>query len=660
MLEITNLDDIASLRENFEVECKLAVGKDGNGELPKDFWETYSAFANSGGGDVLLGLEESKGHFNIGGINHVTRVLDNLWNLVNNPQKASVNVLRPEHVRELHIHDKTIIHIHVPRATRKQRPVYVGGNPMSGTFKRQNSGDYRCDEEGVRRMLAEQVEDSRDNEILFGYDIEEDLDISSFRAYRQLYVSLQPDHPWNELDDRQFLRSIGGWRTDRESGRHGLTAAGLLMFGQLPSIQENFPNYMLDYQERPEANVEARWIDRLTLDGSWSGNLFDFYRRVIKKLTSDLKVPFALEGDIRQDNTPVHQALREALVNTLAHADYSGRASVLVVKRPDMFGFRNPGTMRVPQEIAVQGGDSDCRNRLIHQMFRYVGLGEQAGSGIPKIYQGWDSQHWRSPLLYEKEVPSEQTLLELRMLDLLPQGAIEYLQEMFHDEFDALDHLERLILATALTEQIVSHARMVEITTEHAHDLTLAFQALTKKGLLVTSGRGRGTIYCLPGQSFPTPDQAFGDSGISASRVMSEAQGDSSGHTQGSSGHIQDSSGHSTRMPEGLLLVDGLDKPLIDRLDLLDPETRKGFFIEACEAHDKARLPRDEMTEIILTLCADHYLTLPVLCALLNRQSDPLRKTYLKPLTESGELSLAFPTKPTDPRQAYTKSLSKR
>ncbi|SFE57523.1 Putative ATP-dependent DNA helicase recG C-terminal [Nitrosomonas sp. Nm166] len=238
--------------------------------------------------------------------------------------------------------------------------------------------------------------------------------------------------------------------------------------------------------------------------------MFDFYRRVIKKLTSDLKVPFALEGDVRRDDTPVHQALREALINTLVHADYTGRASVLVVKRPDMFGFRNPGLMRVPQELAVQGGDSDCRNRLIHQMFRYVGLGEQAGSGIPKIYRGWNSQHWRVPLLYEKEVPSEQTLLELRMLDLLPEGVIKQLQSMFPDDFEDLEHLDRLILATAFTEQVVSHRRMAEITTEHAHDLTLAFQILVKKGLLATSGHGRGTIYCLPGQSLPTPDQAFG------------------------------------------------------------------------------------------------------------------------------------------------------
>lgn len=76
----------------------------------------------------------------------------------------------------------------------------------------------------------------------------------------------------------------------------------------------------------------------------------------------------------------MHVALREALANVLVQADYTKRASVLVVKRPDMFGFRTPGLMRIPVEVALHGGEPDCRNRNLHKMFRFVGVGEQAGS----------------------------------------------------------------------------------------------------------------------------------------------------------------------------------------------------------------------------------------------------------------------------------------
>ena len=645
MLEITSLDDISALSENYEVECKLAAGRDGKGDLPKDFWPTYSAFANSYGGDVILGLKESKKGFKLNGISKLQKLKDDLWSTLNDPKKISTNLLQEKHVKTVEIDGCSLIQISIPQANRKQKPVYINNNPLTGTYKRRNSGDFRCDKETVKRMMAEQVEESRDTELLKGYGIE-DIDFESFNAYRQVYTNREPDHPWNQLEPLLFLNKMGAWRKDRDTGAGSLTRAGLLMFGQLPSIQEVFPNYMLDYQERPEAKTEARWIDRLTLDGSWSGNLFDFYRKVIKKLTADLKIPFQLEKDLRQENTLVHQALREALVNAIVHADYTGRASVLIVKRPDMFGFRNPGLMRVPKEFAIQGGDSDCRNRLIHQMFRYIGLGEQAGSGIPKIFQGWDSQHWRRPVLHEKEIPFEQTLLELRMLDLFPEKIVTQLKNTFGNKFDRLPKLERLILASAATEQVVTHRRMTEISTDHTHDLTLAFQRLMKAGLLVSDGHGRGTVYHLPGQSLPSADQTF-----SESPVMSLA---TIGASDISWGHNGTSWVHNERHDLGWLMVKELAKPLIDNLNLLSENISSTLMGQAQKARDQKRLNKKEMTNIVLELCSDYYLTQQVLARLLKRKSTVLRKNTLKPLLDQGKLSLAFPKTPTHSKQAYT------
>ena len=645
MLEIKTLDDISALSENYEVECKLAAGKDGKGELPKDFWPTYCSFANSYGGDVILGLKETKQGFKLNGISNLQKVMDDLFSTLNDPKKISINLLRDKDVRSFKIDGKNLIQISVPRAARTQKPVFINNNPMIGTYKRRNTSDCLCDRETVKRMMAEQVEESRDTELLKGYGIE-DIDFESFNAYRQVYINRSPDHPWNQLEPLPFLKNIGAWRKDRETGAGSLTRAGLLMFGQLPSIQEVFPNYMLDYQERPEAKTESRWIDRITLDGSWSGNLFDFYRKVIQKLTADLKVPFKLEKDLRQDTTLVHEALREALVNSIVHADYTERASVLIVKRPDMFGFRNPGLMRVPIEIAVQGGDSDCRNRLIHQMFRYVGLGEQAGSGIPKIFQGWDSQHWRRPVLYEKEVPFDQTLLELRMLDLFPEKIVNALRQSLGNQFDGLPKLERLILAAAATEQVITHRRITEISTDHTHDLTLAFQHLMKEGLLASHGRGRGTVYHLPGQSLPSADQAF-----SQSVVISLAD---NGTSDTSLGYNDPGLGYNERHPLGWLTIEGLSKPLIDNLNLVSDDIENTLMSQAKKARTQKRLNKREMIQIVLTLCSNYYLTQQVLAQLLNRSPLALRKNTLKPLLDQGKLALAFPQTPTHSKQAYT------
>ena len=132
--------------------------------------------------------------------------------------------------------------------------------------------------------------------------------------------------------------------------------------------------------------------------GMWSGNLFDFYRMVYPKLVRDLKVPFRMEhGHHRVDDTPVHEAIREAIVNTLIHGDYSVSVGILIQKRPEGFLFRNPDNLRVPLDQALAGGYSDCRNRSLQKMFQMIGEGEQAGSGLPKILSAWKGQHWRVP-----------------------------------------------------------------------------------------------------------------------------------------------------------------------------------------------------------------------------------------------------------------------
>ncbi|WP_155158398.1 RNA-binding domain-containing protein, partial [Sansalvadorimonas verongulae] len=493
--DLTTINDIHQLRESCDLECKLAQGKHGGGSLPRDFWPTYSAFANTQGGDVLLGVKENSDHtFEIVGVSNPVKVIDELWNGANNPQQVSINLLQEKYVKEIEIEGVTLIHIHIPRATRRQRPVYLKNNPITGTYRRLNSSDTHEDRENIQRMMAEAGENSRDGEILKGFGLD-DISQDTLKRYRQMYTNRHPDHPWNQLEDEEFLRTIGGWGKDREKDISGLSRAGLLMFGKLPSIHEAFSYYMLDYQEQRDA--EERWADRLTLDGRWSGNLFDFFLQVIGKLTADLKVPFVLKGETREDDTPVHKALREAFVNCLVHADYSNRASVLVIKRQDMFFFRNPGLMRVPQEIAVLGGESDCRNRNLHKMFRFVGLGEQAGSGVPKIFQGWDDLHWRKPLIQEKLDPSEQTVLEMHMVSLLPDSAVNELQRELGNRFDKLTRDERLVLVTAYADRTIDHGRMMQIMDIHPHDLTRLFAKLTEQGLLLQEGVGRGTVYFL-------------------------------------------------------------------------------------------------------------------------------------------------------------------
>lgn len=668
MLDLRTLDDLALLRETVDLECKLAQGAGGDGEVPKDFWPTYSAMANTQGGVVLLGVREHQGQFSAAGIRNPAKVRAELFNNLNNPAKVSANLLDDSHVQEHQVAGHVILAVHVPAAGRRHRPVFLHRQPLTQTYRRLNDGDRVVDEESVKRMLAEQVEDERDARVMGGFGLS-DFDAESLRIYRQMLKDERPGHPYLEQGDPDFLTSLRAWRHDRQTGASGPTLAGLLMFGTWAAIQEACPYYFLDYQERPEAKSERRWVDRLVPDGTWSGNLFEFYRRVYRKLVADLKVPFAVKDGQRQDDTPVHQALREALVNTLVHADYTGRLSVLVVKRPDMFGFRNPGRLRLPIEQVIRGGESDCRNRILHQMFLLIGLGERGGSGMPKIYSGWTSQHWRQPLLREKDEP-EQTLLELHMLDLLPEAVVSELRATLGARFESASALERMILATAAIEIVVNHPRMAAICGEHPHDLSMALARLERDGLLKSQGQYRSKVYHLPGAAPISPEQVFtlglgsasNDSSSGVSGPSSVHSGTSSGHNNERSealdtsaeGGLASSEAGSRRDKDGCLISPHLDAPIVDDLSALAPHVREELEARASLPRQKKRLKDPvAMGRVILAVCQGRYLRLNVLAELLSRHPDYLRRNHLDELVKTQRVRRAFPATPTHEMQSY-------
>ena len=495
----------ANLKESRVLECKLANGKNGKGALPIDFWESYSAMANSCGGLVLLGVREKNGVFTPEGIEDIERVKTDLFNTLNNPQKVSCNLLNDNDVYAEEVDGKNILFIEIPQANRKQRPVYINNNPLTGTYIRLHEGDRKCTSEQVKSMLAEQTTDTLDDRIFEGYTID-DLDKASIQIYRKMLADSKPSHVWLELDDFDFITALKGWKKDRKTKIEGLTLAGILMFGKWSTIQEALPNYFIEYQEITEDN---RWDDRLFPDGSWTGNLFEFYRKVYRKLIEDLKIPFQINQGIRKDDSPVHVALREALVNSLVHADYNGHSPIKITKQNGLFSFRNPGTMRVPISIAKVGGESDCRNKYLHQMFLMIGLGERAGSGLPKIISGWRSQHWSEPKLIEN-FEINNTILELGTNDFIPEETMSTIRGICGDKFDTLTKLDRIILATAADENIVSHERIKSLTMETTRSITLSLSKLVRLKFLNSDGVQKHKRYFLPTYSPIRPDDAKG------------------------------------------------------------------------------------------------------------------------------------------------------
>jgi len=221
---ITDLTDLETLSESEQVEFKLAAGRDGKGALPQDFWSSYSAMANSRGGWVILGVAEQSRTFTPVGVTDPEKVKQDLFNQLNDRDKVSVNLLSEQHVQIVQLAGKSIMAIHIPAAMRKQKPVHLKKSPFGNTYLRLHDGDRRCDDETVKRMLAEQLHDSRDGEILSEhYDFSQDIDLDSLKVYRNLLSAHSPQHPYLDFDLFELFKKIGGWRKDRETGKEGIT-----------------------------------------------------------------------------------------------------------------------------------------------------------------------------------------------------------------------------------------------------------------------------------------------------------------------------------------------------------------------------------------------------------------------------------------------------
>lgn len=146
MAELDELEYLSEYREDNRIEAKRAQGG-----LPHSLWETYSAFANTQGGVILLGVAEAadKSLYSVR-LPDPETLAEGFWRAVNDPAVASVNLLKPEDVRIVKSGGHRIVVIFVPPAPQALRPVYVGGDLYAGSY-------YRCGE-GDRRIPREEID----------------------------------------------------------------------------------------------------------------------------------------------------------------------------------------------------------------------------------------------------------------------------------------------------------------------------------------------------------------------------------------------------------------------------------------------------------------------------------------------------------------------
>ena len=494
-MDATDIKVLLEVGERISFECKKAENN-----IPKSVWETYSSFANTIGGIIVLGITENvkfvgeANHFEITGITNPQKLRKEFFDTLNS-NKVNRNILTDSDVEIIDYEGVPLMCITVPQADYRQRPIYINGNMMNGAFKRNYEGDYHCTEEDVKAMIRDANDSGNDGILIEHYNID-DIDSATLNAYRNRFRTANPDHIWNDYDDKDFLLNIGAYIRDRNTRREGLTLAGLLVFGKGLSIRERFDNIRMDYLDFTNLEEESRWSDRLTYDGRWENNLYNFFMRVLSKLISDIKRPFSLKGMERNDDSLLHKAIREALTNLIIHADYMLTGVLKVEKYDNRFVFSNPGSLKIPVVDIYEGGHSKARNPHIQAILRMIGFGENIGSGFPTILEACKKENWRRPLLEER--PDLHLVeLTLSMVSLISAECETQLLELYGNDYKEAEKEEQLILATALSEGVIANNTIQLLLDKNPLEAGKLLYALVAKNMLLSTNKGRWTTYSI-------------------------------------------------------------------------------------------------------------------------------------------------------------------
>lgn len=322
------------------------------------------------------------------------------------------------------------------------------------------------------------------------------LDPLQFERARQLIAALRGDAALLDLDDREMAKALRVVET--VDGELVPNMAGLLLFGRQGEIERHLPTHEAAFQV-------------LTADADVRVN--EFFRLPLLELAEAMQARFDARTQEREVQVglirvPVPDyargAFREALLNTLFHRDYRRLGTVYMQWHPDRLELASPGGFPegvTPANLLVH--EPLPRNARLYAAAKRIGLVEQTGRGVDKVYLG--------QLRYGRPAPdysrSDATGVRLTLrggAESLNFAAFVFERErqqgpMTVDQMIVLNRLfhERRVT----TEQVATEIQRSQ------NDARALLERLVEEGLVEARGENRGRVYHLAARVYDAVGQ---------------------------------------------------------------------------------------------------------------------------------------------------------
>jgi ATP-dependent DNA helicase RecG len=356
-------------------------------QLNRDVYETVCAFLNRYGGTILLGVADS-GH--VQGIERdaVAQIKKDFINTINNPQKIKPPAYLS--VNEATVEKKLVLRIYVPESSQVHR---CNGR----IYDRNEDGDLDITDHTLEvAALYQRKQAIYSENKIYPYAGLGELELDLLAKCRKIAVLRREDHLWRDMDDMELLKSAQLYQTDPETGKSGVTLAGLLLLGKRSPLLSAVPHHRTDLILR-KVNLD-RYDDRDFVDV----NLVKSYDRIMAFVAKHLPDPFYLEGTT---SISIRDAIfREVASNILIHREYTNAfpAKLIIERgqvrtensnRPHGFGALNPETFT-----------PFPKNPVIAAFFRQIGRADELGSGMRKMMRYGKAYGGADPEMIEGDV----------------------------------------------------------------------------------------------------------------------------------------------------------------------------------------------------------------------------------------------------------------
>ena len=447
--------------------------KEAKKNIPKNSWETVSAFSNTSGGWLIFGVKKNGKKYAIIGISNPEKIEQEFTTVLRGGSKF--NKIIEVKCKKYQFDGKTVLGFYIPQKSAKDKPVYF--NSRKNTFIRTASGDQRATDVEIDALFRNSSYGEKDSECT--EYVLSDLDGDTIQRYRNYFSQVNPGHRYQKLSNETFLEKL------RVAINGKVTYGGLLVFGTEMQVMNTFPNFRMEYLEVPGISYmdgPTTYTFRISSEKNLFETFFDIYDRLRQKV----EVPFKVVDGFRDDDPLQLQAIREALVNLIMHTDYFSPSNPRIRVFTDRFEFLNPGCLPKDLEDILKEDFSYPRNKTVAKIFRFIRLSETIGNGFHKMIDGWKSYYQVEPVIegsfdyYKITFPVVQKTVEKsgekvgrKWGEKLGRTEINILEIISKDKFVTIEELAKTIqLGTTAVENNIAK--------------------LKKKGLLKRIGSAKG------------------------------------------------------------------------------------------------------------------------------------------------------------------------